>query len=164
MKKRVFIDMDGVIVDFDGYAKSEGITPRQIKEEGWRFLLMQPLQVGGRFATAVDVVKAMVAADVHDIWIATKPPTGSSDAVAAKVTWVNHHLPELKRKLIITPDKGLLGDRFDYLIDDRPHKGNCEAFKGTLIKFPAEGYPQPGAYWYQVLSDLGYLLVETDHG
>jgi len=70
-----------------------------------------------------------------EVWVATKPPTGIPFAYADKAAWVLQHLPELKRRIIITHDKGLLGDERDFLIDDRPHKANCEKFKGTLIRF-----------------------------
>jgi 5'(3')-deoxyribonucleotidase len=69
------------------------------------------------------------------VWLATKPPTGVPFAYADKVSWVLKHLPELKHRIILTPDKGLFGDRGDYLIDDRPHLANCPNFSGTLIAF-----------------------------
>jgi hypothetical protein len=41
----------------------------------------------------------------------------------------------LKKKLIMTQDKSLLGDSHDILIDDRPEKANCAEFPGRLIHF-----------------------------
>jgi 5'(3')-deoxyribonucleotidase len=71
----------------------------------------------------------------YDVWIATKPPTGVSGAYSDKAEWVFKHLPELTKKIIITHDKGLLGNSRDFLIDDRPHKANCHEFEGTLLHF-----------------------------
>ncbi|NIP41340.1 MAG: hypothetical protein GWO28_01170, partial [candidate division Zixibacteria bacterium] len=65
-------------------------------------------------------------------------------AYADKAAWVLEHLPELKRRIIITHDKGLLGDSGDYLCDDRPHKANCERFAGTLLRF-VDGFHWPDA-------------------
>src|SRR5690606_8114187 len=70
-----------------------------------------------------------------ECWIATKPPTGIPHAYADKAKWILRYLPELKRRIIMTHDKGLLGDERDYLIDDRPHTANCLNFRGSLMQF-----------------------------
>jgi 5'(3')-deoxyribonucleotidase len=128
IKRRVFLDMDGVIVDFDGYKKSLGLTGDEVKKQPGAYLKMKP------YPGAFDGIKNLVGAG-YDVWLATKPPTGISFAYADKAEWVFQYLPELKRKIIITHDKGLLGNENDFLVDDRPHKANCENFRGTLIKF-----------------------------
>ncbi len=74
----------------------------------------------------------------YRVEIATKPPTGVAQAYADKAQWILDHLPELKRNITVTHDKGQLGNAEDYLIDDRPHKANCESFQGTLIHFNEE--------------------------
>jgi len=129
--KRIFIDMDGVIVDFDGYAKSLGLSVDEVKKRPNAYLEMAPIP------GAIDAVRSLIGMG-YEVWAATKPPTGIALAYADKAAWIFQHLPELKRNLIITHDKGLLGDALDYLIDDRPHRANCEGFRGTLIKFGAE--------------------------
>lgn len=83
-----------------------------------------------------------------DVWIATKPPTGVAHAYSDKAAWVFEHLPELSHKLIITHDKGLLGDADDYLCDDRPHKANCEHFAGTVLRFIG------GFHWLEAIAIL----------
>lgn len=125
---RIFVDMDGVIVDFDAYARAHGQTGDQIKKLPGAYLAMQPV------AGALAGVRSLIGMG-FEVWVATKPPTGIPGAYADKAAWVFEHLPELRRRLIITHDKGLLGDAGDYLIDDRPHKANCEKFAGTLIRF-----------------------------
>lgn len=52
-------------------------------------------------------------------------------------------------RLIITHDKGLLGDEHDWLCDDRPEKANCRQFKGRLLSFV------DGFHWPQALKELG---------
>lgn len=128
---RVFIDMDGVIVDFDELKAALKVTGDELKIMPYAFFNMQPLP------GAITGVLSLIA-EGYDVFIATKPPTGISWAYADKVSWILRYLPELKRKIILTHDKGLLGDEGDVLIDDRPQKANCEQFKGCLITFTNE--------------------------
>lgn len=125
---RVFVDMDGVLVDFDGYMQKHNLSGDEVKIIPGAYLEMEP------YAEGLAGVKSLLGMGM-EVWIATKPPTGVPAAYADKVTWVLRYLPELKRKIIITHDKGLLGDSGDFLVDDRPHKANCEEFKGLLIPF-----------------------------
>ena len=69
---------------------------------------------------AIEAVRSVIGMG-YEVWVATKPPTGVHYAYSDKAAWIFKHLPELKRRLIITHDKGLLGDAGDYLCDDRPH-------------------------------------------
>ena len=126
--KRVFVDMDGVLVDFDGYKLALGKTGDEVKRMPGAYLNMEPLP------GALEAVHSLIGAG-YEVWVATKPPTGIAFAYADKAAWIFKHLPELKRRFIITPDKGMLGDTGDFLIDDRPHKANCENFPGKLIAF-----------------------------
>lgn len=139
--KRVFIDMDGVIVDFDAYKSQHGLTGDQVKARAGAYLAMPAI------SGALEAVRSLIGMG-YEVWLATKPPTGVPHAYSDKAAWVFEHLPELKRRLIITHDKGLLGDSGDYLCDDRPHKANCEAFAGTLLRFV------DGFHWPQALEIL----------
>lgn len=132
---RVFVDMDGVIVDFDRYAKELDQPGEMVKTKHSAYLKMQPIP------GAISSVRSLIGMGL-DVWIATRPPTGISWAYGDKAQWVLDYLPELKRRIIITHDKGLLGEVGDYLIDDRPHKANCEQFKGQLLHF-REGFRWP---------------------
>jgi 5'-nucleotidase len=133
---RIFCDMDGVVVDFDSYARKFGPTTQRIKELPGAYLEMDPIP------GALEGVRSLIGMG-HEVWLATKPPTGIPDAYADKVKWVLRHLPELKRRIILTHDKSLLLG--DVLIDDRPHKANANNFCGRLIVFGAagcEGWPE----------------------
>lgn len=109
---RLFLDMDGVIVE---------------EREG---PYTQRPAVGGAF----DAIAELKTIGL-DLWIATKPIDASLDSVAMKQLWVSLHLPDMRNRIIVTPDKSLLGDEGDYLVDNRPEKCNCEKFLGALIKF-----------------------------
>jgi 5'(3')-deoxyribonucleotidase len=123
---RVFIDMDGVIVDFDRFRIEHDLTGDQVKKLPGAYLAMQPKPL------AIAAVRSLIGMG-HDVWIATKPPTGIAFAYADKVSWILEHLPELKRKIVITHDKSLLIG--EVLIDDRPHKANADKFQGKLLHF-----------------------------
>lgn len=131
---RIFIDMDGVLADFEGLMQKTGRTGDELKAMPGAFVEMEPIP------GAIEAVRSLIGMG-FECWIATKPPTGVPQAYADKAQWIMTHLPELKRRIIVTHDKGLLGDEGDYLIDDRPHKANCEQFRGILIHFGADiGY------------------------
>lgn len=136
---RIFIDMDGVIVDFDAYKAKTRLTGDEVKSFPGAYLVMEPIP------GALEAVRNLIGKG-YEVWIATKPPTGVAFAYADKAAWVFKHLPELKRRLVITHDKGMLGCKEDFLIDDRPHKANCEHFSGTLIAFKV------GNQWPEILS------------
>lgn len=141
---RVFVDLDGVIVDFDAYAKGLNLPGEEIKRMPGAYLAMKPIP------GALAAVRSLIGMG-YEVWVATKPPTGIAFAYADKAQWVFDNLPELSRRIIITHDKGLLGQQGDFLIDDRPHKANCNAFKGTLIKFgwDDKGWPEILAFMKQ---------------
>lgn len=131
---RIFLDMDGVLVNFDEYKDVCGLSGDEVKKLQGAYLSMNPLQ------GAISGVHSLIGMG-FDVWVATKPPTGIAWAYSDKASWIFSYLPELKRKLIITPDKGLLGDEKDFLVDDRPHRANCEKFRGTLVVFGTQICP-----------------------
>lgn len=139
MANRIFIDMDGVIVDFDAYKAHHGLTGDEVKRQVGAYLNMPAIP------GAIGAVRSLIGMG-YEVWLATKPPTGVPHAYSDKAAWVMENLPELKRRIIITHDKGLLGDAGDYLCDDRPHKANCEKFSGTLLRFVG------GYHWPQALA------------
>jgi 5'(3')-deoxyribonucleotidase len=141
-KTRVYVDLDGVTVDFARYMREHGLTGDEVKKQPGAYLMMHPIP------GAIEAIRSIIGMG-YDVHIATKPPTGIPFAYADKVAWVLEHLPELSRKMTLTHDKGQLGGPNDYLIDDRPHKANCEAFAGKLVPFV------PGMFeWPQILELL----------
>ena len=139
---RIFIDMDGVIANFDAMKRKLNLGPGELKTMPGAYLMLEP------FPEAIPAIESLIDAG-YDVFVATKPPTGISQAYADKAAWVIKYLPRLIRKIIITHDKGLLGDEGDILIDDRPHKANCEQFKGHLIRVP-HNHPD----WAEILTAI----------
>ncbi len=154
MTRRVFLDMDGVVVDFDGHLRLVNLMRAEIGVKavtGDEMKLWPGVYQGmPPIAGAIDGVRPIIDMG-FDVWFASKPPTGAAHAYADKAAWVFKYLPELKRKLIITHDKGMLGCQDDFLVDDRPHRANCEAFR-----CPDSDPPHHQAAW--TLSDWPELL------
>ena len=146
-KKRIYFDMDGVLVDFEsGVAKIDEATKEQYKgkldEIPGIFALMEPIP------GATEVVRLL--ARHYDVFILTTSPWNNPTAASDKVQWVKKYMDDIfHKRLIITHRKDLLDG--DYLIDDRDKNGASE-FKGELIKFGSQQFPD----WEAILK---YLLM-----
>ena len=146
-KKRIYFDMDGVLVDFEsGVAKLDEATKEEYKgkldEVPGIFSLMEPVP------GATEVVRLL--ARNYDVFILTTSPWNNPTAASDKVEWVKKYLDDVfHKRVIITHRKDLLDG--DYLIDDRGKNGTSE-FKGEWIHFSSERFPD----WESVLK---YLLM-----
>lgn len=125
---RIFLDMDGVLADYEKLRAHYKVTGDELKRMNNAFLEMEPIE------GAIAGVNSLIGMG-YEVWVASKPATGLPHTYADKATWILQHLPQLKRRIILTHDKGLLGSSWDYLVDDRPHKANCEKFSGRLVVF-----------------------------
>lgn len=146
-KKRIYFDMDGVLVDFEsGVEKLDEAVKEQYKgrldEVPGIFALMEPLP------GAIEVVKLL--ARNYDLFILTTSPWNNPTAASDKVEWVKKYMDDVfHKRLIITHRKDLLDG--DYLIDDRGKNGAGE-FKGEWIQFGSQKFPD----WESILK---YLLM-----
>ena len=145
-KKRLFFDMDGVLVDFQsGIDKlSEDVKKEyegRFDEVPGIFGLMSPIP------GAIDAVHKLQ--EKYDVYILSTAPWKNPSAWSDKVKWVTEHLDDVfHKRMVITHCKHLCEG--DYLIDDRGKNGASE-FKGEWIQFGSERF----ADWKSVLS---YLL------
>ena len=134
--KRVYLDMDNVLVDFaSGIAKIDEATRREyadrLEEVPGIFALMDPIP------GAINAVHALV--EEYDVYILSTAPWKNPSAWADKVTWVTKYLDDvLHKRLILSHHKDLL--KGDYLIDDRSKNG-AERFEGEWIQFGSEQFP-----------------------
>lgn len=145
-KKRMFVDMDNVLVDFEsGLAQvSEDVKLKyegRLDEIPGLFGLMKPMP---------GAIEAMHELQKHyDLFILSTAPWKNPSAWSDKVTWVTKYLDDVfHKRMVITHRKDLC--QGDYLIDDRGKNGTSE-FAGEWIEFGSEKFPD----WDNVLRNLG---------
>ena len=141
--KRLFFDMDNVLVDFEsGIKRLDQATKAEyegrLDEVPGIFSLMDPLP-----GEAVHQL-----AQHYDVFILTTAPWKNPSAWSDKVSWVTKYLDDVfHKRIIITHRKDLC--QGDYLIDDRGKNGTSE-FSGEWIHFGSERFPD----WQSVLDYL----------
>ena len=125
-KYRIFIDMDGVIADFEKasneFQRIHGKTNRPDKWVDYRNLDV--------IEGAIEAV-AKLNAD-HEVFIASTPPWLRPEVWGHKREWIGEHFPYLKRRIILTHRKDLLIG--DILIDDSRYRGQPD-FQGEWFWF-----------------------------
>lgn len=145
MKKILYLDMDGVLVDYDsGLAHLPAETRREYEgrheDIPGLYGLMDPMP------GALDAFRELT--QLFDVYILSTPPWRNPSAWTAKLVWVQTHLGELaEKRLILTHRKDL--NRGDYLVDDRLRHGVTE-FEGEHIHFGTPEFPD----WAAVLDYL----------
>ncbi|MDO9406247.1 MAG: hypothetical protein Q7T87_19640 [Polaromonas sp.] len=125
---RVYIDMDGVLADFDAECVRRATTPDALKRCLGAYRALQPLP------GAVDAIADLLALGV-EVFVLTKIPSSNPWAATEKLLWIRDHFPSLDDRVIITPDKGCVGEARDVLVDDHPEWANADRFRGTKIHF-----------------------------
>ncbi len=127
---RVYVDMDGPQADYEREMILSGIPSKRLKLIKGTYLRLTVVP-GAR-----EAILALLELPI-EVWTMTKPPDGGLYAATEKIQWQYKHMPELRDRIILTPDKGAIGRPCDYLIDDHPEWANASNFPGTLIKFDA---------------------------
>ena len=115
-KKIVYVDMDGVLVDYN---------------PDLAFIDMKPKE------GAIEAFKNL--SKIYDAYILSTAPWSNPQAWKDKVMWVQKYLGDVaKKKLILSHHKNLnIGS---FLIDDRANHG-ADEFGGKWIIFGASTFP-----------------------
>lgn len=126
MKTIVFVDMDGVLADFDG-AVTSGVKkdPPEMFVPGF----FRKLNV---MEGAKEGIAALLANPNISVYIGSKPTYANTLCATEKMDWIQEHFPELKKRMVLVCDKKLL--RGNFLIDDDVERWGHK-FKGAFIFF-----------------------------
>lgn len=145
-KKRLFFDMDGVLVNFQSGidSLSDDIKKEyegRLDEVPGIFARMQPME------GAIEAVNKLK--ERYDVYILSTAPWKNPSAWSDKVIWITKYFGKtFYKRVVITHCKHLCEG--DYLIDDRGKNGTSE-FKGEWIEFGSGKFPS----WDSVVD---YLL------
>jgi 5'-nucleotidase len=145
-RKRLYVDMDNVLVDFPSGLR--GLAPELVRAYEGRFD-----ELPGIFARMEPLPGALEAyarlAERFDAFVLSTAPWENPSAWSDKLLWVKRHLgAHAHKRLILTHHKDL--NAGDFLIDDRTKNG-VERFRGEHIHFGTPRFPD----WATVLA---YLL------
>jgi 5'-nucleotidase len=124
IKKILFIDMDGVLVNFEGHVEIVLKSDKFIRDMYGK----SPDRIPGIFRNpppiegAVEAVHKLYESDKYDMFIATAAPWGNPEAATDKRYWIEQYFGRMfRKKMVISHLKHLLIG--DYLIDDRTANG-----------------------------------------
>ena len=127
----IFIDFDGVVVDYDLGAKQHNKEnkPWEAKNIPGFFLNLKPL------GNSIEYVLKLEKEFPGQVRFLTSASYSRPESWTEKVIWYNKHFPTLHKRLIITSDKGACGSYNDILIDDHPDWNGADRFKGRIFHF-----------------------------
>ena len=149
-KEILYVDMDGVLVDFQSGIDS--LSKEDFKKYNGRydeapkiFSLMKPMKDA--------IFSFNLLSRYFDTYILSTSPWENSTALQDKQNWVKKHIGKAaKKRLIFSHHKNL--NKGDFLIDDRTKRG-ADKFEGEHIHFRHK----PFLNWFDVLD---YLIKKID--
>ncbi len=152
MAKIVYVDMDGVLVDFHSGLQKVGKKMRK-KYKGREdeiprvFSLMEPMP------GAIETFHALQESDEYDAYILSTASWHNPTAWSDKLVWIQTQFGKdggpARKRLILTHHKNLNSGAI--LIDDHKKKNGADEFDGQFIHFGSKEFPD----WTAVRRELG---------
>jgi len=148
MMKKLYFDMDGVLVDFDSALAKQ---PKEVLDK----YKEHPDNIPGLFAEMDPIPGGLEAAhklaNKYDCYILSTAPWHNPSAWGDKVAWITERAEDIfRKKVILTHHKGFLNDGISFLIDDRDKHG-ADEFGERHIQLWSDKFPD----WDSVVD---YLL------
>ena len=144
MKKIIYIDMDGVLVDCNStFACISAHEKREYKDAD------DIPGVFGRMSPMPGAIEAYrELSQLFDTYVLSTAPWENQSAWSDKLLWVKEHLGDYAyKRLILTHHKELLAG--DFLIDDRTANG-ADRFVGEHLLFGSPEFPD----WSSIMDYL----------
>ena len=148
MKKVVFLDMDGVLANFEGALKEVIHDPPEMFQKDF-FLNLEPMEGSKEF------VDWAFQQDYLRLYIGSKPAVKNLWSTIEKYWWIEKHFPKLLKKMVLVCDKGLL--RGDVLVDD-DHARWGHKFHGLFFHFDRN---KPKEEFERLKAELSKFKPET---
>jgi 5'(3')-deoxyribonucleotidase len=135
VKKRLFIDLDGVVANADKKHEEYKLSCPEQPYPQSQFGFFFDLEL---IENSKHVIMQLLLK--YDIWFLTAPSYKNPYSYTEKAAWVKKHFGEVMlEKLIFCSDKSIC--QGEYLIDDNYYGRGQNKFKGELILFGSKRFP-----------------------
>jgi len=145
-KKILYIDMDGVLCDFNKAVESHPLKNKYKNRVDCIPGIYKDLDP---IPGAIEAFEYLW--DAFDVYILSTPPWRNPDGWIHKKEWIEKHIPKAKRRLILSHHKNL--NKGDYLIDDSHYRGQPE-FEGEWLHFNTPDFPN----WASILLHFSGIM------
>ncbi|MCL7765432.1 hypothetical protein MPF19_18590 [Polaribacter sp. Z014] len=155
-KKILYVDMDGVLVDFQSAInqlseETKHAYENRLDEVPGIFSLMKPTKNG------IEAITELYK--YYEIYILSTPPWNNPSAWTDKLQWVQKYLPKIGHKrLILSHHKHL--NKGDYLIDDRRANG-VSKFEGKHIFYGKGEFKNWMTVYKFLIKNWGFKKIEA---